>query len=150
MTDEVFTAEERRWLRTWEEKTQRVAGGEMTPEQLFEWAWRDKVLNAINVTIQRIKRSERQPGMDARRRDNTWVTLAAERGARKEDLSVLALRTFVHVYERLKDRGHDFDVDWMPTSNGVVVLSVNVKSLREFMARRAADSPATPAPPPEN
>lgn len=142
MTDEGFTAEEQRWLGTWDDKTARIASGEMTPEALCDWAWRDKVLNAINVTIQRIKRSERQAGMDARRRDNTWVTIAAERGTRKEDLSPLALRTFAHVYERLRERGHDFDVDWMATSSGVVVISVNVKELRTFMANRAADRPS--------
>jgi hypothetical protein len=138
VTDDGFTAEERRWLRTWGEKTEQVAAGDLTAAEVCEWVWRDKVLNAINVTIQRIKRSE-QPGMDPRRRDNTWVTLAAERGTRKEDISVLALQALTFVFQRLKSRGHDFDVDWMPTAHGVVVLSVNIRELREFMERRAAD-----------
>lgn len=138
MTDDGFTAEERRWLKTWSEKKEKVEAGEMTASDLCDWVWRDKVLNAVNVTIQRIKRSER-PGMDPRRRDNTWVTLAAEIGTRKEDMSVLALQALSVVFERLKARGHEFDVDWMPTARGVIVLSVNIKELRTFMERRAAE-----------
>lgn len=145
MNDAGFTAEEQRWLKTWDEKLERLAAGDLTPDALCEWAWRDKVLNAINVTIQRIKRSERQAGMDARRRDNTWVTVAAERGSKKEHLSPIAMRVFAHVYEKLRERGHDFDVDWMATSSGVIVLSINVKALREFMERRAVDRPVDPA-----
>jgi hypothetical protein len=138
--DKAYTAEERRWLRGWNERRQQVADGTMTAEALFEWAWKDKVLNAINVTIQRIKRSER-PGMDPRRNDSTWVTVVAEPGRKKEDLSVLGVQAFAYVFQRLKERDHEFDVDWMATANGVVVLSVNVKALRAFMERRAAEEP---------
>jgi hypothetical protein len=91
LNDEGFTAEERRWLKTWDDKLRQVADGEMTAEDLCEWAWRNKVLNAINVTLQRIKRSER-PGSDPRREDSTWVTVAAERGRKKEDISPLAVQ----------------------------------------------------------
>jgi hypothetical protein len=135
VTDSAFTAEETRWLKTWDDKRAQVQSGDMTPEDLSEWAWKDKVLNAVNVTLQRMKRSER-PGIDSRRSDNTWVTVAAERGWRKEDLSALAFQTLAVVYQRLKDRGHEFDVDWMASANGVVVVSVNVKNLRDFLQRR--------------
>lgn len=141
MTDDSFTAEERRWLKAWDEKRQQVANGTMTAADVCAWAWKNKVLNAISVTLQRIKRAER-PGIDARRHDNTWVTVAAERGATKEDISPLALQALAHVYERLKHRGHEFDVDWMATANGVVVISINVKALREFRARRSPSAPA--------
>ncbi|HUF48764.1 MAG TPA: hypothetical protein VMM93_13185 [Vicinamibacterales bacterium] len=135
MTDGEYTAEEARWLKTWDDKLAQLASGAMTADDVCQWMWKDKVLNAINVTLQRMKRAER-PGLDARRSDNTWVTVAAERGRRKEDLSALAFQTLAFVYQRLKDRGHEFDVDWMATSNGVVVVSVNVKALREFSERR--------------
>jgi len=137
MTDETYTTEERRWLEVWDDKRQQVASGAMSVDAVLEWTWKNKVLNAINVTIQRIKRSEK-PGLDPRRHDNTWVTLAAERGRKKEDISPLAIQALTYVYGRLKDRGHDFDVDWMASVNGVVAISINVKSLREYMKRRAA------------
>jgi hypothetical protein len=137
VTDEKFTTEERRWLAVWEEKLKQVADGTMTADDVMDWAWKKKVLNAINVTVQRIKRSER-PGHDPRRHDNTWVTVAAERGRQKDDLSLLAQKTVEYVVRKLEKRGHAFDVDWMATSSGVVVVSINVKALREFMHRRPA------------
>lgn len=137
MTDDRYTTEERRWLAVWDDKLKQVADGTMTAEDVMDWAWKKKVLNAVNVTIQRIKRSQR-PGHDPRRHDNTWVTVAAERGARKEEMSPLAQQTLACVVDKLEQRGHAFDVDWMATSNGVVVVSINVKALREFMQRRPA------------
>ncbi|MEZ5316813.1 MAG: hypothetical protein R2752_05380 [Vicinamibacterales bacterium] len=136
MTGGEFSAEEQRWLATWEPKRQAVADGTMRPEDVYDWAWKKKVLNAINVTIQRIKRSER-PGHDPRRYDNTWVTVAAERGQSKDDMSSLATGALAYVVGRLEERGHEFDVDWMARSSGVVVISINIKALREFMRRRA-------------
>jgi hypothetical protein len=135
VTDAEYTAEERRWLEVWDDKRAQVEAGTMTPTEVHEWTWRNKVLNAINVTIQRIKRSEK-PGHDPRRQDSTWVTMAAERGRKKEDMSPLAVDTLAYVYRKLRDRGHDFDLDWMTTANGVVVLSINIKELREFMNRK--------------
>jgi len=141
VTDAAFSAEEQRWLKAWDDKLQQLADGTMAADDVLEWTWKNKVLNAINVTLQRIKRSER-PGMDPRRNDNTWVTVAAERGSRKEDASALALQALSYVYQRLKDRGHEFDVDWMATTNGVVVISINVRNLREFLNRRAEEKAA--------
>ncbi len=92
-TDDGFTKEERKWLAVWDERLQAVADGRMTPEDVYAATWREKVLNAINVTRQRIKRAE-QPGRDPRREDSTWVTVVAERARTKEDLSLLAFRTF--------------------------------------------------------
>lgn len=135
MTDDVFTAEEQRWLAVWDEKRQQVANGTLTVDAVLEWAWKNKVLNAINVTIQRIKRSEK-PGRDPRRTDNTWVTVAAERGSAKEDASPLAVQTLAYVVARLTERGHEFDVDWMASSRGVVAMHVNVKALRAFMIKK--------------
>lgn len=135
MTDDVFTAEEQRWLAVWDEKRQQVANGTLTVDAVLEWAWKNKVLNAINVTIQRIKRSEK-PGRDPRRTDNTWVTVAAERGSAKEDASPLAVQALAHVVARLTERGHEFDVDWMASSRGVVAMHVNVKALRAFMLKK--------------
>lgn len=135
VTDDVFTAEEQRWLAVWDDRRQQVADGALTVDDVLEWAWKNKVLNAINVTIQRIKRSEK-PGRDPRRTDNTWVTVAAERGARKEDASPLAVQTLTHVIERLKARGHEFDVDWMASSRGVVAMHIHVKALRAFMHKK--------------
>lgn len=137
MTDDAFTAEERRWLAFWDDKRQQVVAGTMTEDDVREWVWQNKVLNAISVTIQRIKRSER-PGRDKRRTDNTWVTVAAERGTSRDDVSPLAVRTLGYVVERLVERGHEFDVDWMVTSRGLIVISINVKALRAYMNRRAA------------
>jgi hypothetical protein len=142
MHDETPTAEEQRWLAVWEDKRQAVADGRMTHAEVCEWAWKNKVLNAINVTIQRIKRSDR-PGRDPRRTVNTWVTVAAERGRTKEDASPLAVETLNYVVKRLTDRGHEFDVDWMVSSRGVIVISINVKELRAFMERKAAASGGT-------
>ncbi|HQX82469.1 MAG TPA: hypothetical protein PKW63_11970 [Vicinamibacterales bacterium] len=137
MTDEAFTAEERRWLAVWDDKRQQVAAGAMTTDDVREWVWQNKVVNAISVTIQRIKRSER-PGRDSRRTDNTWVTVAAERGHAKDDASPLAMQTLSYVVDRLTERGHDFDVDIMATSRGLIVISINVKGLRGYMNRRSA------------
>jgi len=136
VTDDAFTAEERRWLAVWDDKRQQVAAGTMTEAEVREWVWQNKVVNAISVTIQRIKRSLK-PGRDARRTDNTWVTVAAERGHTREDISPLATTTLASVVDRLTERGHEFDVDWMVTSRGLIVISVNVKSLRAYMNRRA-------------
>jgi hypothetical protein len=136
VTDEVFTAEERRWLAVWDDKRQQVAARTMAVDDVREWVWQNKVVNAISVTIQRIKRSS-QPGRDLRRTDNTWVTVAAERGHAKEDVSPLATETLAYVVERLTERGHTFDVDVMATSRGLIVISVNVKALRAFMERRS-------------
>jgi hypothetical protein len=141
VTDDVFTAEERRWLAVWDEKLQQVATGAMTEEAVREWVWQNKVVNAISVTIQRIKRSQR-PGRDLRRTDNTWVTIAAERGQTREDVSPIASQTLAYVVQRLVERGHEFDVDWMVTSRGLIVISINVKGLRAFMNRRAAGDSA--------
>ncbi len=137
MTDHAYTSEERRWLAAWDDKLAELAAGTMAEDDVLEWVWKKKVLNAINVTIQRIKRSER-PGHDPKRYDHTWVTVAAERGRQKEDASPLAQKALAHVVAKLEERGHVFDVDWMATSNGVVVISVNVKALREFMNRPRA------------
>jgi hypothetical protein len=135
VTGAAFTAEERRWLSVWDARLKDVADGTMTPEDVCDWVWKKKVLNAINVTIQRIKRSER-PGRDPRRDDNTWVTVAAERGSAKEDVSPLAVQALDYVARKLRERGHVFDIDWMPTSSGVVAISINVKALRDFMNRK--------------
>lgn len=135
MADDDFTAEERRWLEVWDEKRKQVADGVMTPAEVMEWTWKNKVLNAVNVTLQRIKRS-RQPGRDPRRDDNTWVTVAAERGTRNEDTSQLAVDTLAYVCRRLEERGHEFHVDWMASARGVIVISINVKSLREYLNRK--------------
>lgn len=136
VTDEAFTAEERRWLAVWDDKRQQVASGAMSTDDVREWVWQNKVVNAISVTIQRIKRSER-PGRDSRRTDNTWVTVAAERGHAKDDASPLAMHTLSYVVDRLTERGHDFDVDLMATSRGLIVISINVKGLRTYMSRRS-------------
>ena len=143
MTDDRYTTEERRWLAVWDDKLKQVADGTLTAEDVMDWAWKKKVLNAINVTIQRIKRSQR-PGHDPRRHDNTWVTVAAERGSRREEISPLARQTLAYVVAKLEQRGHAFDVDWMATSNGVVVVSINIKALREFMQRRPAAARRAP------
>ncbi len=135
VTDDVFTAEEQRWLAVWDDKRQQVADGALAVDDVLEWAWKNKVLNAVNVTIQRIKRSEK-PGRDPRRTDNTWITVAAERGTRKEDASPLAVQTLSFVVERLKERGHEFDVDWMASSRGVIAMHINVKALRAFMQKK--------------
>jgi hypothetical protein len=135
VTDDAFTAEERRWLAVWDDKRRQVEEGTLTSDDVLEWAWKNKVLNAINVTIQRIKRSER-PGRDSRRTDNTWVTVAAERGTAKDDASPLAKQTLAFVIERLKERGHEFDVDWMASSRGVIAMHVNVKALRAYMLKK--------------
>ena len=135
MHDDTPTAEEQRWLAVWDEKRRAVAEGRMSHADVCEWAWKNKVLNAISVTIQRIKRSDR-PGRDPRRTVNTWVTVAAERGTTKEDASPLAVEALDYVVRRLEERGHAFDVDWMVTSRGVIVISVNVKELRAFMNRK--------------
>jgi hypothetical protein len=127
----------------WDDKLKQVADGTLTAEDVMDWAWKKKVLNAINVTIQRIKRSQR-PGHDPRRHDNTWVTVAAERGSRREEISPLARQTLAYVVAKLEQRGHAFDVDWMATSNGVVVVSINIKALREFMQRRPAAARRAP------
>jgi hypothetical protein len=127
----------------WDDKLKQVADGTMTAEDVRDWAWKKKVLNAINVTIQRIKRSQR-PGHDPRRHDNTWVTVAAERGSRREEIGPLARQTLAYVVAKLEQRGHAFDVDWMATSNGVVVVSINIKALREFMQRRPAAARRAP------
>lgn len=127
----MYTAEERRWLAVWDEKVRQVADGDLRADDVLEWVWKKKVLNAITVTIQRIKRSER-PGLDPRRRDNTWVTVSAERVRRKEDLSPLAQQALAFVVERLTERGHDFDIDVMAASSGIVVTSINVKALRRY------------------
>lgn len=143
MTDDRYTTEERRWLAVWDDRLKQVADGTMTADDVMDWAWKKKVLNAINVTIQRIKRSQR-PGHDPRRHDNTWVTVAAERGSRREEISPLARQTLAYVVAKLEQRGHAFDVDWMATSNGVVVVSINIKALREFMQRRPAAARRAP------
>lgn len=137
VTDDAFTAEERRWLAVWDDKRQQAADGAMTEEEVREWVWQNKVLNAISVTIQRIKRSQR-PGRDLRRTDNTWVTIAAERGTTRDDVSSLARETLAYVIQRLTEREHEFDVDWMVTSRGLIVISINVKGLRNYMNRRSA------------
>jgi hypothetical protein len=144
VTDDRYTAEERRWLVVWDEKLGQVADGTMRPDEVSEWVWRKKVLNAINVTIQRIKRSER-PGRDPRRNDNTWVTVAAERARGTEELSHLARQVLTYIVDRLAERGHEFDVDQMATSSGIVVVSINVKALRRFMSGAAAASAGNPA-----
>ncbi len=131
------TAEERRWLDVWNDKRNQVAAGTMTADDVCAWAWKNRVLNAISVTIQRIKRSDR-PGRDPRRTDNTWVTVAAELGEKKEDISPLAVQALDYVVKRLQERGHVFDVDWMVTSSGVIVISINVKALRAFQNRGPA------------
>jgi hypothetical protein len=131
VTDDRYTAEEQRWLEVWDDKVRQVAEGGMSADDVMQWIWKKQVLNAISVTIQRIKRSER-PGLDSRRRDNTWVTVSAERVSRKEDVSPLAQQTLAFVLERLTERGHEFDVDVMASSSGLVVSSVNVKGLRRY------------------
>ena len=141
VTDDAFTAEERRWLAVWDDKLQQVAAGTMTEDDVREWVWQNKVVNAISVTIQRIKRSQK-PGRDSRRTDNTWVTVAAERGQSRDDVSPLATQTLAYVVQRLVEREHEFDVDWMVTSRGLIVISINVKGLRAFMDRKAASSDA--------
>jgi hypothetical protein len=135
--DEAPTAQEEKWLATWDEKRRAVAEGRLSPENVCEWVWKNKVLNAISVTIQRIKRSER-PGRDARRSANTWVTVAAERGRSQNETSPLAKTALDYVVKRLTERGHAFDVDWMVSSRGVIVISINVKELRAFMNRKTA------------
>lgn len=121
----------------WDDKLQQVAAGTMTAAEVREWVWQNKVVNAISVTIQRIKRSQK-PGRDSRRTDNTWVTVAAERGQTRDDVSPLAIETLRYVVQRLTERGHEFDVDWMVTSRGLIVISINVKALRAFMLRRSS------------
>ena len=138
MTDDAFTAEERRWLAVWDDKRHQAESGTMTEDDVREWVWQNKVLNAISVTIQRIKRSQK-PGRDLRRTDNTWVTIAAERGQSRDDVSALATHTLAYVVQRLVEREHEFDVDWMVTSRGLIVISINVKGLRAFMNRRTAE-----------
>jgi hypothetical protein len=142
MHDDTPTAEEQRWLAVWNDKRRAVAEGRLSRADVCDWVWKNKVLNAIGVTIQRIKRSDR-PGRDPRRTVNTWVTVAAERGAAKEDASALAVEALNHVVRRLEERGHEFDVDWMVSSRDVIVISVNVKELRAFMNRRR--QPPSPA-----
>jgi hypothetical protein len=136
VTDDAFTAEERRWLAVWDDKRQQAESGAMTEDDVREWVWQNKVLNAISVTIQRIKRSQK-PGRDMRRTDNTWVTIAAERGTSRDDVSKLATDTLAYVVQRLVERDHEFDVDWMVTSRGLIVISINVKGLRAYMSRKA-------------
>ena len=140
-------------LETWARICAQVENGTMTIEQASNWSWAT-VKNAIEVTIARIRRYDRQAGHDPRRYDETWCTIAVELGASLSELSPVALEAKRHVLRQLKTHGHisrpgqqdnELHLDEFAGSTGIISISILVKNLRQFMHRRSAKRAARSA-----
>lgn len=132
------SAEDMGQLNTWARKCADYRDGKMTGAQVIKWA-EDTEKNNFNVTLTRIRRYIRTAGVDDRRDDHTWCTIAAELGLKKSDTSPLAIAAKDAVYAQIRKRGHkekEVYVDWHVGTTGVITISIKISNLREFMKRQ--------------
>ena len=66
----------------------------------------------------------------SRNQKDAWVTVLAEPGETKSDLSPLAMRAVDHVRRRLEEEGYDFELN-LDETGGVAYAEVHFRTLRK-------------------
>jgi hypothetical protein len=103
-------ARTRRWVESWDRVKDR-------PEQDVKDYVLGKCRNGFQVA--------KKPSRDQR---EAWVTLLAEAGKTRDQLSPLARRVVDSVRQKLEDEGYDFELNLDETS-GVAFAEVHFRSL---------------------
>ena len=105
-----MSARTRAWVESWD----RVKG--MPEDELKKYVL-GKCRNGFQVA--------KKPSRDQR---DAWVTLLAEVGENKEDLSPLAMRIVRFVKRKLAEEGYDFELN-LDQTGGVAYAEVHFKTL---------------------
>ncbi len=100
----------RKWVESWD----RVKG--LPETELYEYIL-GKCRNGFQVA--------KKP---ARAQRDAWVTLLAEDGKTRDQLSPLALRVIDHVRQRLEGEGYDFELN-LDDTGGVAYAEVHFRTL---------------------
>jgi hypothetical protein len=103
-------ARTRRWVESWDRVKDR-------PEQEVKDYVLGKCRNGYQVA--------KKPSRDQR---EAWVTLLAEPGKTKDELSPLARRVVESVRQKLEDEGYDFELN-VDDTGGVALAEVHFRSL---------------------
>lgn len=103
-------ARTRKWVESWDRVKDR-------PEQEVKDYVLGKCRNGFQVA--------KKPSRDQR---EAWVTLLAEAGKTKDELSPLARRVVESVRAKLTDEGYDFELN-LDDTGGVALAEVHFRSL---------------------
>lgn len=103
-------ARTRKWVESWDRVKNR-------PEQEVKDYVLSKCRNGFQVA--------KKPSRDQR---EAWVTLLAEEGKTKDELSPLARRVVDSVRQKLTDEGYDFELN-LDDTGGVALAEVHFRSL---------------------
>ena len=103
-------ARTRKWVESWDRVKDR-------PEQEVKDYVLSKCRNGFQVA--------KKPSRDQR---EAWVTLLAEAGKTKDELSPLARRVVDSVRKKLTDEGYDFELN-LDDTGGVALAEVHFRSL---------------------
>jgi len=112
-------AKVRRWVESWD----RVKG--RSEEELKEYL------------VKKSRNGFQMAKKPSRGQKDAWVTLLAEPGKGKDDLSPLAMRMVSHVRCRLEAEGYDFDLN-IDETGGVAYAEIHFRSLARKQTASAA------------
>jgi hypothetical protein len=121
-----MSARTRAWVESWD----RVK--DMPEDELKKYVL-GKCRNGFQVA--------KKPSRDQR---DAWVTLLAEFGEKKEDLSPLAMRVVRFVKRKLTEEGYDFELNLDQTGD-VAYAEVHFKTLIKKPRPEGVESPAEDA-----
>ena len=112
-------ARTRKWVESWDRVKE-------LPEDKIE----DYILGKCRNGFQMAKK----PARDQR---EAWVTLLAEAGKTRDELSPLAMRVVAYVRQRLEQEGYDFELN-LDETGGVAYAEVHFRTLTKDPTRRTA------------
>jgi len=111
-------ARTRKWVESWDRVKE-------LPEDEIE----DYILGKCRNGFQMAKK----PARDQR---EAWVTLLAEPGKSRDELSPLAMRVVTYVRQRLEQEGYDFELH-LDETGGVAYAEVHFRTLTKSVQRQA-------------
>jgi hypothetical protein len=120
-------ARTRKWVESWDRVKNR-------PEQEVKDYVLSKCRNGFQVA--------KKPSRDQR---EAWVTLLAEAGKTKDQLSPLARRVVDSVRKKLTDDGYDFELN-LDDTGGVALAEVHFRSLTKGPKPARNRNESTPHP----
>jgi hypothetical protein len=103
----------RRWVESWD----RIKG--MPEDELKDYLVK-KCRNGFQMA--------KKPSRDQK---DAWVTLLAEEGKTRDELSPLALRMVDHVRAKLTEEGYDFELN-LDETGGVAYAEVHFRTLKKL------------------
>jgi hypothetical protein len=128
----------RSWIDSWDKTKTRILSGEVTEEHAATIVYQKKFRNTLSKKRQRNKAHVSGPKDDAREKVVFETTLVAEHGQTKNDLSPLARRVAVRVFNIVEQRGYQPKEIWEQTAD-CVYITLRLASLRPITHAAVAE-----------